>query len=148
MRRLLIAGLLLVLALWCASAQTVVYRDTAIAEWDAPTIPVLLTGERWEYEVYLADRALGDPTLLTLAEMTYVGRAAAETLTIDMTVLPRVEYWLVVQAVFVDAYGAETLGERGDSLYNADPLMGSGGWYYVPEPEDVGNPSNLRDLGM
>lgn len=148
MKRILIAALFFAIALGCVSAQETIYRDTAVALWNAPTEPVLLTGEDWEYDVYLADRALGDPAALTLDVMTYIGRAAEETLTIDMTVLPRVEYWLVVRAVFVDANGDETLGERGDSLNNADPTMAPAGWYYVPEQGVLGGPSNLRDSGM
>ena len=146
MKRLILIAVLLTIALgvW---AQSPVYRDTAIAEWDAPVSPVLLTGESWEYDVYLCDRQLGDPAVVPLSSMVYMGRALTTTLTMDMTTIERQEYWLVVQAFLHRA--DDVLDPHGvaDSLHHADPTMAPLGWYYIPEEGVQGAPGRLRDAG-
>ena len=146
MKRLILIAVMIAAAL-TLSAQMPVYRDTAIAEWDAPTSPVLLTGESWEYDVYLCDVDLGDPSTVPLASMASMGHVTTETLTMDMTALPRVEYWLVVQAWLRRADGVLDEHLTGDSLNNADPTMDPLGWWYIPEEGTQGNPTGLRDAG-
>ena len=148
MKKLLIVLLLLVPMLACAQAQ-ILYRDNAIASWTAPTVPALLPGEAFEYDVYLSNVALGNPALLTYTQFVYVGRAITNSITINISLLyPRLAYYLVVRSILIRADDSELPGERGDSLNNADPTSFPAGFYYAPLEGTPGAPLLLQDLGM
>lgn len=147
MKRLSLIFLVLLMVACVLPAQQPVYRDSAIAEWDAPASPVLLTGESWEYDVYLCNPALGDPATVPLASMVYMGRALTETLAMDMTAILRLEYYLVVQALLRRADGVLDDHATGDSLHDADPTSHPLGFWYIPEGGTPGKPSGLWDSG-
>ena len=148
MKKLFITVLLFIGILACASGQEIIYRDIAYASWNVPASPIPLDGERWEYEVYLSNVTLGDPTLLDYSDFVYVGRALTEALTIDMSLYQRLAYYLIVRSVFIRADGTESLGERADSLHDADPTLFPLGFWYVPAEGILERPRDLRDSGM
>lgn len=148
MRKILVVLLFLAVAFSACGQETIVYRDMAQAEWDAPVVN-LVPGESIEYDVYLSSVDLGDPVLLDYASFLYVGRSQTTAMSIDMTLYDRVRYYLIVRTVFIRADSVEDFLGRADSLHDADPLLAPSGWYYVwSQAEETTAVQRLRDSGM
>ena len=149
MKKLFIAVLFLAVV-FGACGQDVIYRNTATIQWNAPVVS-LLPGESIEYNVYLWDMALGDPTLQPVSSLMFVGRVSALELAIDMTVIQRKEYAVAVQSVLVQADLAEVEGDVAYSTVTADvdpTLHPQGHFTYAPLFGVIPSPTDLRDAGM
>ena len=148
MRRLLTVLFVALMAIACASAQTVYYRDEATLQWDAVSVDAagdpFLPTDVVEYEIYIYDYIQGVPDPQNVAGLTLIGTTA---LTEQLIVFPYRTTW---------AAGGRTKVTDGGGNVEYSPLAWSyiatdagvaGPFLYVPFPT-LRAPLNLRDSGM
>lgn len=145
MKRLLLAGVLLAVALF-ASAQVVVYEDTAELAWNAPT-ETLLPGDVVSYEVYYYDYSNPVIDNQNIAELIFAGATENETLTITFT--DRKEWAVGVRSIVTDGGGTSGIPSilawsinEGD----VDTVAMGGPFYYTPLIlGQASSPDSLKD---
>lgn len=154
MKKLLLIGLLALLAIGCVSAQEqILYRDEFTIQYDPPAeLPELLEGESLVYRVWLWDMSTGAP--VTTSETGWL--LYAETPSLEQYVVtpptPRREWAVGVQLVHVRADSSEAVSDFAVTTV-ADDIDPAGypGVPFVYAPATTSQPGkvrNLRDSGI
>jgi len=166
MKRLLIAGLLLALALGCVLAQEPVYYNTTpTVVWTpaatAPDGSAFLAGDTVEYRVYAWDAATGlvTPDVVQMSLMaTWVDTDPFAATLVDtgeeslqVTFETRIEWFVALAATHIDGGGNRT--DYPALLYSSVAGDTASGvpFSYVPSSEAPlagTGPTGLRDSGM
>lgn len=146
MKRFILAAALLAVALF-ASAQVVLYEDTAVFEWDwegADTLP----GDVVSFDVYIYDYLNPVIDNQDVGALTFIGTTTENTLTFDF---PERKEWAVgVRSTLTDGGGVS--GDPSIIAWSIDEgsvdvvVMG-GPFHYVPliPSGNLISPDNLRD---